>query len=155
MATISHPDTHMTFNMTEAKAKLWAVPIGRFFFSLIFILSGLNHFTSGMIGYAASQGIPMANILVPFSGALALVGGLSILLGLYARVGALLIIMFLVPVTLTMHNFWSVTDPTMHQMQMIQFMKNLSMLGGAMIVAFYGAGPKSLDHKRPSKRNLA
>jgi putative oxidoreductase len=156
MATTSHPNAHMTFHTTEAKtkAKRWAVPMGRFLFSLMFIISGLSHFTSGTIGYAAGQGLPMANILVPFSGLLALFGGLSILFGYYARVGALLLILFLVPVTFTMHRFWTVTDPAMYQMQMVQFMKNLSMLGGAIIFAFYGAGPNSLDHKRPSKRDL-
>lgn len=155
MATVSHPHpdthTHMSFHMTETKAKLWAVPLGRFLFSLIFIMSGLNHFSSETIGYAASQGVPMSNFLVPLSGVFAVVGGLSILLGYYARFGALLIIMFLVPVTFAMHNFWAIPDAAMKQMQMIQFMKNLALLGGAFLIAFYGAGPKSLDHKRPTR----
>jgi putative oxidoreductase len=154
MATISHPKTHMTFHMADTKAKLWAIPIGRFLFALIFILSGFNHFSSASIEYAAGQGVPMANFLVPFSGVLALAGGLSILLGYYARIGAILLILFLVPVTFTMHAFWNIPDPAANQMQMIQFMKNLSMLGGAILIAFYGAGPKSLDQKRPHKGSL-
>lgn len=155
MATVSHHNTHITYHLTDAKARLWAVPVGRFLFSLIFILSGVNHFSSGTIAYAAEQGVPFANFLVPFSGILALVGGLSVLLGYFARVGAILLILFLVPVTVSMHNFWAISDPAMHQMQMIQFMKNLSLLGGAILIAFYGSGPKSMDrHHRPTNNNL-
>jgi|APGre2960657468_1045069.scaffolds.fasta_scaffold01031_3 putative oxidoreductase len=151
MTSISHPNNHMTFHLAETKAKLWAVPVGRFFFSLIFIMSGVNHFSAGTIAYAAEQGVPMANILVPLSGLLALFGGISILLGYFARFGAMLLILFLVPVTLTMHNFWDISDPAIHQMQMIQFMKNLTILGGVILIAFYGAGPKSIDLKRPRR----
>lgn len=121
---------------------------GRLFFVLIFLMSGPRHFTSAIIGYAASQGVPMANIVVPFSGALAFVGGLSILLGYRAKIGAWLIALFLIGVTPMMHNFWAVSDPMMHQMQMIMFMKNLSMLGGALLISQVGSGPWSLDGRR-------
>lgn len=152
MANVLHPQTYMDTNIERTKASLWAVPIGRTLFSLIFILSGFNHFTSGSISYAASQGIPMADILVPVSGLMALIGGVSVLLGFHARVGAGLLLLFLVPVTILMHNFWSYTDAEAAQVQMIHFMKNLSMIGGATLIAFYGAGPMSLDH-RLAKRN--
>lgn len=148
MATMTQPRTHTPFDLTGTKMSLIAVPIGRFLFSLIFILSGINHFSSGSIGYAANQGIPMADILVPISGLLAFLGGLSVLLGFHARFGALLLIVFLVPVTLLMHNFWSFTDPEIAQMQMVHFMKNICMLGGAVLIYFYGAGPISLDNRR-------
>ena len=100
------------------------------------------------IAYAASQGVPLASIAVPFSGLLALAGGLSILLGYRARIGAWLIVLFLVGVTPMLHNFWTVTDPMMYQMQMVMFMKNVSMLGGALVVSQLGSGPWSLDSRR-------
>jgi putative oxidoreductase len=100
------------------------------------------------IAYAASQGVPLAALAVPFSGLLALAGGLSILLGYRARIGAWLIALFLVGVTPLMHNFWTVTDPMMYQMQMIMFMKNVSMLGGALVISQLGSGPWSLDSRR-------
>lgn len=128
-------------------ARLWTVPIGRFLFSLIFIMSGLNHFSSGTIGYAEGQGIPMPGVLVPITGAMIIVGGLSILFGYKARFGALLIALFLVPVTFTMHAFWNVADPMMAQNQMAHFMKNIAMLGGAVLLMFYGSGPVSMDHR--------
>ena len=151
MATVSTPSTHTTFHLRDTKVKIWAIPLGRFCYSLLFIAAGLNHFNPGTIDYAAQQGVPMANILVPFSGLMAVVGGLSILFGYYARVGAGLIILFLIPVTYSMHHFWTITDPAMYQMQMVQFMKNLALLGGAVLIAFYGAGSKSIDLMRPKK----
>jgi putative oxidoreductase len=100
------------------------------------------------IAYSASQGVPLASLAVPFSGLLALAGGLSILLGYRARIGAWLIVLFLVGVTPMMHNFWTVTDPMMYQMQMVMFMKNVSMLGGALVISQLGSGPWSLDSRR-------
>ncbi|MGA9392544.1 MAG: DoxX family protein [Candidatus Sulfotelmatobacter sp.] len=121
------------------------VLLGRLLFVLIFLMSGPRHFLSQTIGYAASQGVPMASIAVPISGLLAIAGGLSVLLGYRAKLGAWLIVLFLIGVTPMMHNFWAVADPMMHQMQMIMFMKNLSMLGGALIISQFGSGPWSLD----------
>ena len=121
------------------------VVLGRILFVLIFVMAGPNHFSHQTIAYAASTGVPLASIAVPVSGLMALLGGLSIALGYRARIGAWLIVLFLLPVTPMMHNFWAVTDPMMHQMQMIMFMKNLSMLGGALLITQFGSGPGSLD----------
>jgi putative oxidoreductase len=121
--------------------------IGRVLFSLIFIFSGISHFSHSTIEYAASQGVPMASFLVPFSGAMAVAGGLSIALGYRARWGAILVALFLMPVSLSMHKFWTVTDPAMAQMQMAHFMKNVSMLGAALLVSYFGSGPLSLDNR--------
>jgi putative oxidoreductase len=124
------------------------VVLGRFLFVLIFLMAGANHFNKQTIGYAASQGVPLASIAVPLSGVLAIAGGLSILLGYRAKLGAWLLVLFLVPVTLMMHKFWAVQDPMMAQMQMILFMKNVAMLGGALLISQFGAGPFSLDVRR-------
>jgi putative oxidoreductase len=124
------------------------VVLGRFLFVLIFLVAGANHFNKQTIGYAASQGVPLASIAVPLSGVLAIAGGLSILLGYRAKLGAWLLVLFLVPVTLMMHKFWAVQDPMMAQMQMILFMKNVAMLGGALLISQFGAGPFSLDARR-------
>jgi putative oxidoreductase len=134
-----------------AQAPVIAGPIvllGRLFFALIFLMAGPNHFSSQTIAYAASQGVPLASIAVPISGVLAIAGGLSILLGYRAKVGAWLIALFLVAVTPMMHKFWIVPDPMMHQLQMILFMKNVAILGGALLITQLGAGPWSLDSRR-------
>jgi putative oxidoreductase len=124
------------------------VLLGRFFFALIFLMAGANHFSKQTIGYAVSAGVPLASIAVPLSGVLSIAGGLSILLGYRAKLGAWLIVLFLVPVTLMMHKFWLVQDPMMAQIQMILFMKNVAMLGGALLISQFGAGPFSLDARR-------
>ncbi|MBI3580866.1 MAG: DoxX family protein [Nitrospinae bacterium] len=121
------------------------VPLGRLLFSIIFIHAAPHHFQSGTVGYAASKGVPFPDLLVPLTGLMILAGGVSILLGFRARIGALLIILFLVPTTLVMHAFWSVADPQAAMIQQIMFLKNLSMLGGALIIFHFGAGPYSMD----------
>lgn len=121
------------------------VPVGRALFAAIFLLAGRSHFDPGTIAYAHSAGVPFAEFLVPASGVLAFLGGLSVLLGWRARVGAAMLVAFLVPVTLSMHAFWAVKDPMMAQMQFAMFMKNLGLIGGALVVAHFGAGPYSFD----------
>jgi len=121
------------------------VPVGRALFALIFITSVFGHFSRGAIDAASAHGVPLATLAVPASGILALLGGLSILLGYRARFGAFLIVVFLVPVTLVMHKFWGLADPQMAMMQKAMFMKNVSMIGGALVLMYYGSGPYSLD----------
>lgn len=120
-------------------------PIGRVLFGLIFVFFGLNHFSPSMAGYAASTGVPLASIAVPLSGVMAVAGGLSVILGYKTRLGALLLALFLVPVTFMMHAFWKATDPMTAMTQQIMFLKNISMLGGALLLVQRGAGPYSLD----------
>ncbi len=117
----------------------------RLLFVLIFLMSGPMHFSGQTIALAASQGVPLAPITVPISGALAIAGGLFILLGYRAKIGAWLLILFLALVTPLMHAFWAVSDPIAHQMQFVMFMKNVSMLGGALLITQMGSGPWSLD----------
>lgn len=121
------------------------VPVARLFYVLIFLLSAPKHFASQTIDYAASHGVPVADILVPLSGVLALVGALSVLFGFRAKKGAWLLVLFLVPVTLTMHNFWTIADPMSRQIQEILFLKNVSMLGAALLITVLGSGPFSID----------
>jgi putative oxidoreductase len=119
--------------------------VGRFLFSLLFIMSAPGDFKSDTIAYAASAGVPLANLAVPVAGILALVGALSILLGYKARWGGIALVAFLAPVTVLMHNFWAVTDPMMHELQLVNFMKNLALIGGALMFVVNGAGAFSLD----------
>jgi putative oxidoreductase len=133
---------------TKAIPQGAVVLLGRVFFTLIFLMSGLNHFSKQTIAFAASQGVPLASLAVPVWGVLAVAGGLCILFGYRARFGAWLIVLFLIPVTLMIHKFWGISDPMAAQLQMIMFMKNVSMLGGALIISQLGAGPVSLDARQ-------
>ncbi len=125
---------------------------GRILFSAMFIMAGFMHFSQQEAAYAASAGVPLAGLLVPAAGVLALLGGLSILLGYRARVGAWLLVVFMIPVTLMMHNFWAVKDPMMMQMQMAMFLKNVTMLGGALLISQFGSGALSLDGRKDSAK---
>lgn len=130
----------------------YSVPLGRLWFALIFLIAAPAHFTAEGIGYAAAQGVPAPQVLVPISGLIALGGGLGVLFGYHARFAASLLVLFLVPVTLWMHDFWAVADPQMAQIQRVMFMKNLSLLGAALLLAYFGAGPYSIDNRAEHKR---
>jgi putative oxidoreductase len=121
------------------------VPIGRVLFSLIFITSAFALFSSSAIAAASAHGVPLATIAVPAAGIVALLGGVSILLGYRARFGAFLLLVFLVPVTLIMHRFWGLADAHEALLQKAMFMKNVSMMGGALMIMYFGSGPASLD----------
>lgn len=124
--------------------------LGRLLYSLIFILAGISHFSHETIQMAADHGFPMASFLVPASGVLLLLGGLSILLGVKARYGAWLIVIVMVPLTLCIHRFWGVHE-SMQMLQKIMFLKNLSMIGAALIIAYFGSGPLSVDKHKAKK----
>jgi putative oxidoreductase len=121
---------------------------GRQLFSMIFIIASAAHFSSQTIESAARHGVPWPELLVPISGVIAFVGGLSVLLGCYTRLGAWLLVIFLVPVTLMMHNFWAAPDAMTFQLERAMFLKNSALLGGALLINYFGAGPLSLDALR-------
>jgi putative oxidoreductase len=127
---------------------------GRILFSLIFIMAVFGHFKEETINYGAGHGVPMPRIIIPAAGVLATLGGLSIAFGFKAKIGAWCIVAFLVPVTFIMHNFWALEDPMQQQIQMAMFMKNISMLGGALLIAYFGAGPLSIDARIPDPKKI-
>lgn len=110
--------------------------IGRILFVLLFLGSGVAHVmkTDAMAGYAASKGVPQAKLATIGSGVLMLVGALMVLLGIYADLGALLLVLFLVPTAIIMHAFWKETDPATKQLEMISFQKDISLAGAALII---------------------
>ena len=131
----------------------WMMPLGRLFFALIFLDSVVGHFSSKTAEFAASKGVPLAHLLVPATGLLCLLGGVSVLLGYKARWGAWMLILFLVPTTPMIHDFWH-SPADQYAMQKINFMKNLALIGGALFIAHFGAGPCSVDECRGGCRGL-
>lgn len=112
------------------------VLIGRILFAALFLASAAGHLTrtKAMAGYAASRGVPAAVPATIGSGLLILVGGLSVLLGIWADLGALLLAVFLVPTAVLMHAFWKENDPQARQMEMVQFQKDLALAGAALML---------------------
>lgn len=120
------------------------VPLGRALFALIFLTAVIGHFSSATISYAAAHGVPLATLVVPLTGLLALAGGAMVLLGYRARFGAFLLTVFLVPVTLVMHPFWAAA-PELAAIERAMFMKNLGLIGTCCLIMYWGSGPYSLD----------
>lgn len=112
-----------------------ALLLGRVVLGLYFIKNGLNHFKKGrdMSQYAGSKGVP--GLMIPLTGLQLLAGGLSILLGFYPRYGALLLVLFLIPVAFVMHDFWNVKDATMKMVNQINFDKNLALAAALLILS--------------------
>ena len=123
--------------------------IGRILFALLFVSSGLMAHLGegGKEGreYARSLGAPAPDVLVPLSGVAIILGGLMIALGIWADLGALLIIGFLLGITPIMHAFWKIDDPQMQQIQSAMFFKNTALLGAALIIFYIYNQGQDLD----------
>ncbi|MEY3430850.1 MAG: hypothetical protein RLZZ79_698 [Actinomycetota bacterium] len=110
--------------------------IGRVLFALIFINSGIAHLTKlqAMTGYAQFKKVPAPKLAVIVTGLMLIIGGLYIAFGVYADLGALLLAVFLVASAFMMHNFWTLQDEQAKQGETINFFKNLSLAGAALII---------------------
>jgi putative oxidoreductase len=108
--------------------------IGRILFSAIFLSSAFGHFAhaAAMAGYTKSRGVPAARPAVLAGGVLLGLGGLSILFGVWPDLGALLLVIFLLPTAVLMHPFWKETDPQSRQTEQISFLKDVSLAGAAL-----------------------
>jgi putative oxidoreductase len=139
---------------TLDEARVFSVPrsgtalVARIFLSAIFITSGFAKLTdpAATIGYMNSVGIPNADTLVYVAGAAELLGGLSLLFGFLARLGALGLFLFLIPTQLYFNAFWNMEGADA-KMRMIQFFKDLAIMGGLLMVFAQGPGRYSIDAK--------
>lgn len=124
----------------------WLVPLGRLLFSAVFIQNGIAHFRqrAALTEYARGAGAPLPELTVPLTGAMLVIGGLSVLFGVYARIGAWLLVLFLVPAAFIMHRWWGLENAEAAQAQKPHFWKNLALAGAALMIACLGSGPYSL-----------
>lgn len=109
--------------------------IARIVFAFMFVVSGVNHFrhTAAMTGYAQFKKVPAAKLSVQLSGLLMLLGGLSIMLGVWIDLGAAVIAALLVAMAVKMHDFWT-AEGEAKQTETISFWKNMSLAGGALFM---------------------
>mgnify|MGYP003346764276 FL=1 len=109
--------------------------IGRVLFALICLNAGINHFTHGkaMVGYAQFKKVPAAAIAVPLSGLLLFLGAASVILGVVADLGALVLAILLLVMAVKMHDFWK-ADEASKQNETIAFFKNVSMAGAGLVM---------------------
>lgn len=111
--------------------------VARILFAILFIGSGIGHFKAreAMTGYAKFKGIPAAGGAVVLSGLVFLLGGLAVLLGVYAQWAALALAVAVGVTGVTMHAFWKESDAQAKMTEQVNFNKNLALAGGAL--AFY------------------
>ncbi|HWH81661.1 MAG TPA: DoxX family protein [Burkholderiaceae bacterium] len=123
--------------------------IGRILLALIFVTSGASKIGGfeGTVGYIASKGLPLATLGAVLAIVVELGGGLLVVVGFMTRWAALALAVFSVASAVFFHNFWAVpADQVM--MQSINFWKNISIAGGFLVLAAFGAGAISIDAKR-------
>ena len=125
------------------------VLVGRILLGLIFVLSGAGKIFGfdGAVGYIAAKGLPLPQIVAVLTICMELGGGLMLVFGFYTRWAAIGLAVFTVLAALIFHNFWAATE-AMRMSQQNNFMKNLSIAGGMLVLAVYGPGALSLDAKR-------
>lgn len=117
----------------ETAGSAEAFLLARILFGGVIAFFGLNHFMNAeeMIGYAEFKGVPAASLAVPFTGGMLLFGGVGIAAGVAPAVAAGAVIGFLLVTTPLMHDFWAV-DADQQQDEMINFLKNVGLLGAAL-----------------------
>jgi uncharacterized membrane protein YphA (DoxX/SURF4 family) len=144
--TFTYPDRHDAAAHAHSVQTAWFA-VGRAIFGGFFVFNGINHFMSVamMSGYVASKGVPMPQLAVIATGLLLVLGGISLILGAWPRVGAAMIMLFLLSVTPVMHDFWNATDPAARMNDFGNFAKNVALFGGACIaMAFPQPWPASV-----------
>lgn len=102
-------------------------------------MNGINHLfskTDMLMGYAQSKGVPSPKLAVYLSGLLIFLGGLGMLLGIYVELSLWLIAVFLLFVTFKMHQFWKVDEPMARMSEMVNFTKNMALLGATLMLLY-------------------
>ena len=128
--------------------------LGRLIFGGFFLYNGLHHFQErkAMTQYVGAKNVPMPEIAVATTGAMLLLGGASILSGVKPKLGTVAIMGFLAGVSPIMHDFWNSKDSQHRQADMVNFMKNMALLGAAMsLMGMEEPWPMSLPIGRPSR----
>jgi putative oxidoreductase len=123
---------------------------GRLLLAAIFVISGLNKLSdfSGTAAFMSGAGLPAAEFLLVLTILIEVAGGLMIVLGWYTRQLALILFLFMLPVTAVFHNPWAAADPAQVQQQMIHFLKNLAIMGGMLHLSAFGPGHFSIEAKK-------
>jgi putative oxidoreductase len=136
-------------SVAQRQAERWVPLLGRALLAAIFIVSGLAKIADfgGSLGYMQAQGMPAAEVFLVLAIVVELACGAGLLLGASARVSATVLALYLIPVTLIFHPFWAYTGME-QRMQLVNFLKNLAIMGGLAFVATYGPGLLSITARR-------
>jgi putative oxidoreductase len=123
--------------------------VGRVLLALIFVTAGFSKLSGlqGTAGYIGSVGLPAPMLLAVAAGVVELVAGVLIVVGWQARWAALALAGFTAVASVLFHNYWAM-PAEQQMMQQLMFMKNVSIVGGLLVLFAFGAGPLSLDARR-------
>ena len=129
--------------------KIYGPLAGRILLASLFVISGIGKISGfeGTVGYIASKGLPLPQLAAVAAIVVELGAGILLVIGWQARWAATALFLFLIPTTLLFHNFWAY-DGSQAQMQQIQFMKNLSIMGGMLYIMAFGAGAFGIDGRK-------
>jgi putative oxidoreductase len=136
-AAFAHPEERRRMDLRRSSVETVALLAGRAIFGGYFLYNGINHFLNRKLlaDYARSKGLPASDAAVAVSGLLILAGGLSILTGAQPKVGAALIGTFLLGVSPQMHAFWKEEDAQQRMHEMVNFTKNMALVGASLLAA--------------------
>jgi putative oxidoreductase len=136
-AAFAHPEERERTDLRRPGLESAALLAGRVIFGGFFLYNGINHFLhrTMLADYARSKGAPAPDVAVTTSGLLLLAGSLSLLTGVQPKVGAALIAAFLAGVTPQMHAFWKEQDPQQRMNELVNFTKNIALMGGTFLAA--------------------
>jgi uncharacterized membrane protein YphA (DoxX/SURF4 family) len=130
---------------------------GRMVVGFFYLYAGINNFIhfEEAVGYAAFKGVPVTGLAVTAANILLMIAGLSILSGYRPAVGVTAVVLFMIPVSLLMHNFWAMADPQMAIAEMRSFLSNMGLAGSTLLfMAIPRPWPMSIN-KLPSKTKMA
>lgn len=108
--------------------------VGRVIVGIFYLYNGINHFLKlrDMTEYAKFKGVPLPEVGIVVSGLLLLIAGITIILGIFPEIGIASLVVFFLPVTIMMHNFWAF--PQEQQLaEMVNFSKNMALMGSALM----------------------
>ncbi len=121
--------------------------VGRILLAAMFLLAGVNKIGgfAGTAGWMASKGLPMTELLLVITIIVEIGGAIMIIVGWKAKIAAVALLLFTLLASFIFHDFWNLTDPQAAQTQMIMFMKNMSIMGGMVLIMAFGTGPYSVE----------
>jgi len=142
-------DVSVARPIVRPSVESWGPLIGRVLIAAIFLVSGVAKVTDfdGTVGHMRAAGLPATEALAAMAAVIELGCALALLLGVWARSAGLLLALYLIPVTLVFHAFWNHTGMD-QRMQLINFLKNLGIMGGLSYGAADGPGLFAIDARR-------
>lgn len=151
MATTTYPATATAAAGTTTSLQDTLALVGRILIAVMFIPAGFSKIGgfAGTVGYATSVGLPAPQMAIAIAIVLELIGGLMLLVGYKTRWAAIALTVFTLVASFFFHNYWAMPE-AQQMMQRLMFMKNLSIVGGLLAFAAFGAGRFSIDGKRAS-----